>query len=296
MCCRIFGISYVFTLASTDWAPITYLFIVCGERWGGWGARSGAFSFQTFFPYTLMKSVPEKSRLKKGGGRSSPRWWKRDRVEVGRCKTHTNDSPAVAKCKQPPRGCRSDPTQSHSVPGRWTRRPRRRARQISRHMKRFACLRMRRRRLSSLPSTSLSGVRLGLTSLLGEPRGQVVGRARAGSAGSRDAETGAARGWARERRVRPGGARWQHLTGRPVADPPSLINSEPVPSRCGARFGCGAVERRTGAWSVIVSLAERTVQAHPRCARCNFFDVAESRWQVLISHHNFCWFIYHKLR
>ena len=40
--------------------------------------------------------------------------------------------------------------------------------------------------------------------------------------------------------MRPGEARGQHLTARPVADSPSLISSE---SRAAARFGRGAGER-----------------------------------------------------
>ena len=69
--------------------------------------------------------------------------------------------------------------------------------------------------------------------------------ARAGFAGSADSrDTGAeaaAAGRARQRRVRPGAAGGQHLTARPVAEPPSLSSSEP--RRTGARFGRGVGER-----------------------------------------------------
>ena len=67
----------------------------------------------------------------------------------------------------------------------------------------------------------------------------MMGEARAISADSRGAEAGVVSSRARETRVRPEGAGSRHMTARPVADPPSLINSEPVPRRCAARFGCG---------------------------------------------------------
>ena len=70
--------------------------------------------------------------------------------------------------------------------------------------------------------------------------------ARAGSAdptGSGHTGVGAGTtGRARERRVRPGGARGQHLTAKPVADLPSLISSEP--RSAGVRCGRGARERQ----------------------------------------------------
>ena len=117
-------------------------------------------------------------------------------------------------------------------------------RQTSRHIERFACLRRRRRRLSrlrrraSLACWASDGVELsGAWRAVGVA---MMGEARVSPSGSRDAGAHAASGRARE--CRPRGARGQHLTARPVAAPPSLINSEPAPRRCGARFGCGAGE------------------------------------------------------
>ena len=118
--------------------------------------------------------------------------------------------------------------------------------QISRHMDRLACLRMRRRRSVSTASMSLGGVRLGLTCLLAATESSCRGvesvRRGHGGSKSRFQRHGS---WCCNNRTSAGEAsatwRGQHLIVKPVAVLPSRISSEP--RRASARFGRGAGER-----------------------------------------------------
>ena len=109
----------------------------------------------------------------------------------------------------------------------------------------------------STASTSLSGVTLGLTSLLGERRSRAVRQSR---------ERGTWTWWEHEQvpliplvpetqepvlrqRVRPWEVGGQHLTARSVADLPSLISSEQRSSQCAFPQRCRRAWARACAWA-----------------------------------------------